>query len=245
MISQKETKVEAQHIKIKSTSKLQQSFNMNTAMTFNDFIAQTKSAMAIKVKSHEKQTVVKEMMLRYFTESGVQEIENSLRTMGAQGGDLGDRVVHSDADLSVVYGQIPPHYQSGVFDHAAYCCTMTLEGTEKTSFYAEKGDGSLELIKSKEVKAGEVLEFAPETIRSMENPGNVQTRFFQCYLGDIRKLDQDRHVWEWKTQKKLPFSSDALIQQGVERMSSNKNQEGLAKLVEVLPTMKPIVEAAQ
>lgn len=105
---------------------------------------------------------------------------------------------------------------------------MTLEGTEKTTVYEEQPDGKLNKIKTKEIKAGEVLELAPDAVRSVKNPGDSQTRFFQCCLGDIRKLNDECHVWDWKTQE-MSYSEDNLVKQGVGRMSSNKNQEGLTQ----------------
>lgn len=50
----------------------------------------------------DKQTVVKKMMLRYFLEAGIEEIEKALKSRGEEGGDLSDRTVRSYADFSVV-----------------------------------------------------------------------------------------------------------------------------------------------
>ena len=125
--------------------------NQQQLFTIPEFIAEAKSVMSKKEHPHEKQTVLKELLITLFTENKIGQLKAWLDHSAGKGGDLSDRMVYCDDELSLVYVQLPPHYQSGVFDHATHCVAITLQGTEGNTFYKEKDDESLEHIRELDV----------------------------------------------------------------------------------------------
>ena len=62
-----------------------------------------------------------------------------------------------------------------MFDHAAFCVSVTIKGIERSICYIQQvEDGRLEPLHPQDVAAGEVLEFAPNTIRAVENPSTEE-----------------------------------------------------------------------
>lgn len=144
--------------------------------------------------------------------------------------------MHYDDNLSVVYYELPPHFQSGVFNHVANCVTMTLKGFESNQFYLDTEDGKLkesdeghlEHTARHDVPVGEALEFPKNVIRSVENKSDDTTKVIVCHMGNIVDQSASRYVYDWRTHTKIPYSWQAVVEHGIERMKEKHNEAGLA-----------------
>jgi len=203
----------------------------NETFSIADFVKEAQSVVPQWKQPHEKQLVLKKLMLRFFTENHIDQVEKMLHT--AEGS--GELVLHYDEVMSLVYYELPPRFQSGVFNHVAPCVTLTLKGNESNQFYVDTEDGKLkepleghlEHTRQRDVPAGQALDFPGGVIRSIENKSDETTKVLVCHLGNIVDQNARRFVYEWTTHTKLPYSWEAVVEHGKERMKAKHNDAGL------------------
>jgi len=208
----------------------------NATFSIGDFVQEAHALLSQKEHPHDKQMVLKKLMLRFFNENRIDQVEKMLHAGSDTSG--GEVVLHYDDDLSVVYYELPPRFQSGVFNHVDACVTMTLKGSEGNQFYVDTEDGKLkepeeghlEHTRQRDVPAGQALEFPAGVIRSVENQSDATTKVLVCHLGNIVDHNAQRYVYDWTSHTRMPYSWQAVVEHGEERMKAKHNDAGVAAL---------------
>lgn len=192
------------------------------------FIAEASAAVATKTSAQEKQDALAELMMDFSAENRFESAKKMFDKT-TDDNSLSYHMLHCDSELSVVYTQLPPKFQSAAFDHATECVTMTLQGIEGNTFYEKQPDASLKPVHHETVAMGKTLLFPKDSIRTVENKSSkVSTKVLMCFLGDLREHNEMRHVYDLASNTEVPFSFDAVVEHGSQRMAGHENGKSVA-----------------
>jgi len=77
------------------------------------------------------------------------------------GADIGEMMIHTSDELTMIYARVPPYFMSAVHNHTLFACIGCLEGKEDNTIYSLQ-NGSVDLppkIDSQfTITSGEVIE---------------------------------------------------------------------------------------
>jgi len=153
-----------------------------------------------------------------------------------------------DDELTMLWGQVPPRFQSTIHNHAVFANIAPFYGSERNTIYEEQdreeGTSALKVVKTVDVEPGDVLELAPDAIHCIENLSNEPARAFHCYGGNFKALDDQRDLWSWTTKQKIPFSLPAVMKESITRMQLEGNRDGLEAVVDAIPQAAPLARKA-
>lgn len=155
---------------------------------------------------------------------------------------IGELIVHASPELTMLYGMIPPRFQSGIHDHTVCACIGQLEGEEVNHIFEPSEDGSLKQVRSVTVRPGEVLELDRDVIHCIENPGTEVAHALHLYAGDFGAIAERRSLWSWEGHERRPFSFPALLGESATAMHRSGNREGLAALAEAMPASRALID---
>ena len=206
-------------------------------------------AFAIGCKEAMEHAPDKRQAAKAFLEKMLEDNESSdvikvLEDAIPKGADIGEMIVHQSPELTMLYGRIPPRFQSGIHNHTVFACIAQLEGEEINTSYqrSENGDG-LRVIGTTTNKTGEVISMPEEAIHHIENPNPKEGKALHIYGGDFGAIMDQRNLWSSDTFEKIPFTFKDLLGESIKMMKLNDNAIGLNELAKAIPTTKPMIDA--
>ena len=174
---------------------------------------------------------------------GVPAIIDALEAATPEGASIGELIVFRSPKLTMLYGRIPPRFQSGIHDHTVFACIAQLTGEERSVVYAPSDDGQgLEVVGTEVGRPGDVTQLPADAIHHIENPTSEVSAALHVYGGDFSAVESERSLWT-HDHVRGAFSFPALMRNSVAAMKAKGNQEGLEGLVAAMPAAAPLVEA--
>jgi len=204
------------------------------------FATECKNAMSTARNRHRAAKTLLEQTLR---EHDAADIIDALDAAIPPDATIGEMIVHTSPELTMLYARIPPRFQSGIHNHTVFACIGQLAGAEKGTIYEESPDGGLRVVRQLTVRTGEVIGLPADVIHSIENPGHTVGSALHLYGGDFGALMEQRSLWTSDDHEKRPFSFEALVLESVKTMKRDNNETGLRELVKAMPAARPLLES--
>lgn len=190
----------------------------------------------------------RELAAKQFLEQTLQQndpldIVNILNAAIPKGADIGEMIVHTSPELTMLYARVPPRLQSGIHNHTVFACIGQLVGSEVSTLYAPTQDGKgLTVTGTMTANAGEVISLPEDVIHHIENPNNDTGHSLHIYGGDFNAVMQERSLWDYDDFKQKSFSFQGLIQESIKCMKHNNNKTGLEEIAKAIPSTKSLIE---
>jgi predicted metal-dependent enzyme (double-stranded beta helix superfamily) len=209
--------------------------------TIDGFAEGCKEAMS---QTENKHRAARKFLENTLAESDTESIIEKLEAELSEGASIGEMIVHCSPELTMLYGRIPPRFQSGIHNHTLFACIGQLEGEEVNVFYRKTDDNEgLQETARKSIKAGEVLSLAVDAIHRIENPNQTTGKALHIYGGDFGAVMERRSLWTYGEHREIPFSFEILLQESAKTMKGEQNEDGLNELAQAIPATKPLVES--
>jgi len=207
--------------------------------TIEGFAKGIKQAMA---ESTDRRLAAKAYLEKTMQENDPLEMVRTLNAAIPKDASVGEMIVHTSPELTMMYGRVPPRFQSGIHNHTVFACIGQLVGAEVNTIYEKTADGkSLTVARSERVNAGEVISMAEDAIHHIENPNDTTGSALHIYGGDFNAVMDDRSLWSFEDLQEKPFSFQGLVAEAVKGMKQNGNQVGLDELVKAIPAAKALI----
>lgn len=209
--------------------------------TIEDFAKGCKEAMA---GAENREHAAKQYLQQALKENNPQEIIAILDASIPKGADIGEMIVHTSPDLTMLYARVPARFQSGIHNHTVFACIGQLKGAEESTFY-NKTNNDKGLVKTGTLRSnvGEVISLHEDVIHHIENPNSDTGYSLHLYGGDFNAVMEERSLWDYDNYEEKPFTFQGLIHESIKGMKLNHNQAGLDEIVKAIPKTKPLVEA--
>ncbi|MGD8926228.1 MAG: hypothetical protein PVG20_05230 [Thioalkalispiraceae bacterium] len=205
------------------------------------FATGCKQAMA---QAENRQLAAKQYLEQTMQENELEEMIRSLDAAIPEGADIGEMVVHTSPELTMLYGRVPPRFQSGIHNHTVFACIGQLIGAEVNTIYEKTDNGQgLRIARTQTISAGEVLSLPEDAIHHIENPNNETGYALHLYGGDFNAVMDERSLWDFENHQEKAFNFQELIKESINGMKLNENKAGLDALVNAIPSARPLVEA--
>jgi len=176
------------------------------------------------------------------SENDPQEIIEVLDAAIPRGADIGEMMVHTSPELTMLYARIPPRFQSGIHNHTVFACIGQLTGAEANTIYKKDENGRrLQVAAQTTVSAGEILTLPADVIHHIENPTDRTSSALHIYGGDFRAVMDERSLWSYEDNEETRFSFEGLLKESVAGMKMNNNRKGLDAIVEAIPSTKALI----
>ena len=212
-----------------------------TSFSIEGFATGCKAAM---VNAADKRQAAKAFLEKMLAENETTEVIEVLEDAIPDGADIGEMIVHQSPELTMLYGRIPPRFQSGIHNHTVFACIAQLEGEEINTSYQKSGNGDgLRVYGTTTNKAGGVISMPEEAIHHIENPNQTAGKALHIYGGDFGALMDKRNLWSSDTYELKPFDFKGLLGESAKMMKLSDNTTGLEELVKAIPATKPIIDA--
>ena len=136
-----------------------------SSFSIDTFATEVKAAMNkadadksnINARQHAATQYFKQTLEKY----GTEEIKARLNEAIPAGADIGEMMMHTSDQLTMIYARVPPYFMSAVHNHTLFACIGCLEGKEDNTIYSLQ-NGSVDLppkIDSQfTITSGEVIE---------------------------------------------------------------------------------------
>jgi len=211
------------------------------SFSIEGFAEGCKRAMA---KAEDRQRAAKLFLEHTLRENDAKEIIGVLNAAIPKGADIGEMIVHTSPELTMLYGRVPPRFQSAIHNHTIFACIGQLAGDEINVVYEKTaGSDALRAVRTTTVRAGEVFSMPADAIHHIENPNEETGSALHIYGGDFSAIMNRRSLWSCNGHEEKPFTFQELIAESAKAMKLNNNQKGLEALVTAVPAIKPIVDA--
>ena len=211
-----------------------------TPFSIDGFADGCKQAMK---NAEDKRLAAKVYLERTMRENETADIIACLEAAIPEGADIGEMIVHTSPELTMLYGRVPARFQSGIHNHTLFACIGQLTGEEVSVLYERTEDGTgLSVANKVSVKPGEVMTLRPDAIHHIENPKDETSSALHIYGGDFGAVTGKRSLWSTGDHVEKPFSFKELLAESVKTMKKNENREGLAEIVKAIPTTRAMVE---
>ena len=209
--------------------------------TIEGFAKACKEAMAT---AENRQHAAKQLLEDTLKDNDVMDIVNTLDAAIPKGADIGEMIVHTSPELTMLYARVPPRFQSGIHNHTVFACIGQLIGAEENTIYEKTNDGNgLKVSKKQRINAGEVITLPEDAIHHIENPNSETGCALHLYGGDFNAVMAERSLWDFEDYQEKSFNFQELIKESVKGMKLNDNKAGLDALVKAIPSAKPMVES--
>lgn len=156
--------------------------------------------------------------------------------------DIGEMIVHTSPELTMLYARVPAHFQSGIHNHTVFACIGQLVGTEVSTVYAQTDTG-LSVAEVVSANAGEVISLPEDAIHHIENPNDTTGSSLHIYGGDFTAVMDERSLWSYDSHEEKPFSFQNLIKESIKSMQLNNNKAGLEEVAKAIPSTRPLIDA--
>ena len=212
-----------------------------TKFSIEGFAKGCKQAMST---ADDRHLAAKQYLAQTMKENDVTEIVKVLDEAIPKGADLGEMIVHTSPELTMLYGRVPPRFQSGIHNHTVFACIGQLIGAEVNTIYTKTSDGKGLIIDSTQtVNAGEVISLPEDAIHHIENPYKKTGSALHIYGGDFNAVMEERSLWDFEDHQEKPFSFPELVGESIKGMKLNNNQTGLDEIVKAIPSSKALIDA--
>lgn len=174
-----------------------------------------------------------------------QDILETLKGAIPKGASVGEMIVHSDDELTILYARVPPKFMSAVHNHTIFACIGTLIGKEENTIYSLDDGNESKPLKIKEqfvVQSGEVITLDADVIHSIANPDDTVLHSLHVYGGSFPKVMEERTLWTSAELKAMQFSFPGLMKESCVRMKMENNDRGLDAAAEAVPALKPMID---
>jgi predicted metal-dependent enzyme (double-stranded beta helix superfamily) len=213
-----------------------------STFSIESFADSCKQAMLAADNEQKALRVVLEQTIAHV---GVDNMIEALEGAIPAGASVGEMIVHASSELTLLYGRIPPKFQSGIHNHTIFACIAQLEGHETNTIYEENGEeGTLSANKTVTINPGEIIDLPADVVHSIANPDAKTSRALHVYAGNFRAIEDQRSLWASDSHEEIPFSFKSLLQESVKTMKQANNDTGLNELAKAIPAVKPMVDAA-
>lgn len=209
--------------------------------TIEGFAQGCKEAMANEA---DRQAAARKYLEQTMKENDLTDIINTLDASIPKGADIGEMIVHTSPELTMLYGRVPARFQSGIHNHTVFACIGQLIGAEVNTIYEKTADGKgLKVASTKRIDAGEVLSLPEDAIHHIENPNNETGYALHIYGGDFKAVMDERSLWDFEDYEEMSFNFQDLLKESVKGMKLSQNKTGLQALAKAIPAVKPMIEA--
>lgn len=194
--------------------------------------------------AENRELAAKQFLEQTLKENNPRDIVNILDAAIPKGADIGEMVVHTSPELTILYARVPPRFQSGIHNHTVFACIGQLTGTEVSTIYTKTGDSKgLTATGTLTANAGEVVSLPEDAIHHIENPNTEMGHSLHVYGGDFNAVMEERSLWDYDDFEEKTFSFQGLIQESIKGMKLSQNQTGLEEIAKAIPATKPLIEA--
>lgn len=205
------------------------------------FAEECKSAMA---SADDKRHEARDLLEKTLRDNKPAKIIAALNDAVPEGADIGEMIVHTSPELTMLYGRIPPRFQSGIHNHTVFACIGQLHGTEINVSYQRADDGQgLRVHGTTTNHAGGVISMPEEAIHHIENPDPEVGHALHIYGGDFNAVKDQRSLWTTEGYVKKPFNFQDLLLESGKAMKLNNNTDGLEALARAIPAAKPLIDS--
>jgi len=211
-----------------------------TTFAIDTFAAECKRAMA---GAADPELAAKGCLEKLLQENDLDEIAAVLEAAIPAGADVGEMIVHTSPELTMLYARIPARFQSGIHNHTVFACIGQLEGTEVSTVYEKAGDERLAVSDTLTVQAGNVMSLPADAIHHIENPDETTARSLHLYGGDFNAVMDERSLWDAETHVETSFDFQELLRQSIKAMKAQQNQVGLEAVAEAIPATRALIDA--
>lgn len=209
--------------------------------SIEEFAKDCKQAMA---GAADRQLAARQFLEQTMQDNDLTEIVKTLDAAIPKGASIGEMIVHTSPELTMLYGRVPPRFQSGIHNHTVFACIGQLIGAEVNTIYEKTSDGmGLTVVRTQTVSAGEVISLPEDAIHHIENPNNETGSALHIYGGDFNAVMEERSLWSFEHHQEKSFSFQGLINESIQGMKLNQNRKGLEEIVKAIPATRPLVEA--
>ena len=192
----------------------------------------------------DRRQAAKAFLKHTMAENNADHIISVLNTAIPEGADIGEMIVHTSPELTMLYGRVPPRFQSGIHNHTIFACIGQLAGTEVNVAYEKIPDGDgLRVMQTLRNDSGGVISMPENAIHHIENPNDETASALHIYGGDFGAVMGRRSLWSFDGHEEKAFSFPELLVESVKRMKLNNNEKGLAALINAIPAAKSMVDA--
>lgn len=212
-----------------------------TAFSIETFAKGCKAAMAGTL---DRELAAKQFLQQTLDENDPQHIIDTLNAAIPEGADLGEMIVHTSPELTMLYARVPARFQSGIHNHTVFACIGQLSGSEISTIYSKTDGGrGLAVSGTLTANAGEVVSLPEDAIHHIENPHNETAHSLHIYGGDFNAVMDERSLWDFENHEEKTFSFQGLIQESIKGMKFNDNKTGLQEIAKAIPATKPLIDA--
>ena len=209
--------------------------------TIESFAKDCKAAMA---GAENRELAAKKFLEQTLQENNPQDIIDVLNAAIPEDADIGEMIVHTSPELTMLYARVPSRFQSGIHNHTVFACIGQLAGSEVSTIYNKTSDGKgLTQAGTLTANAGEVISLPEDAIHHIENPNNETAHSLHIYGGDFNAVMDERSLWDFDNHEEKSFNFQELIKESIKGMKRNQNQTGLNEIVKAIPSTKPLVDA--
>lgn len=201
----------------------------------------TGDASATKARQKAATEYLRLTLANYSKEDILSELQASV----PEGASVGEMIVHTDDELTMLYARVPPKFMSAVHNHTIFACIGTLIGREENIIYSLDDGDAEKPPKIKEqfvVKAGEVITLDADVIHSIANPDDTVLHSLHVYGGSFPKVMEERTLWSSDELKAMKFSFPGLMKESCVRMKMEHNDKGLNEAANAIPALKPMID---
>jgi predicted metal-dependent enzyme (double-stranded beta helix superfamily) len=203
------------------------------------FAAACKDAMASAEDAHKAMKICVEQAM---ADNTPKDVIAALNAAVPPDADIGELIVHASPELTMLYGRIPPRFQSAIHNHTVIACIAQLEGEEISHIYKRDGDDLVKVGQETAVP-GDVVALRADAIHAIENPNHSVGSALHVYGGDFTAISGQRSIWTSEDHEERPFSFPELLKESVKTIKTNGNEDGLRAVVEAIPAAAPMIEA--
>ena len=203
-----------------------------------------KGCKAAMAGAENQELAAKHYLEQTLNDNDPQDIVDVLNAAIPKDADIGEMIVHTSPELTMLYARVPPRFQSGIHNHTVFACIGQLIGSEVSTIYDKTEDGKgLTTAGTLRANVGEVVSLPEDAIHHIENPNNETAHSLHIYGGDFNAVMDERSLWDFESHEEKSFSFQGLIQESIKGMKLNQNQTGLDEIAKAIPATKPLVEA--
>ena len=203
-----------------------------------------KACKAVMAQTDERRTAAAQLLQRTLQQNDLQDIVDVLEAAVPTGANVGELIVHSSPELTMMYVRVPARFQSGIHNHTVFACIGQLYGKEKNVIYDRTPDGKgLTVAREAEVRVGDVFSLPEDAIHHIENPSESTSGALHIYGGDFRAIMDERSLWDYDDHSEKAFNFEGLISESIKGMQRSQNQVGLEGLMQAIPATRAMIEA--
>lgn len=197
-----------------------------------------------KQNGGDAQAEVERRLKRAIDAHGPETVIEALEAAIPEGASLGELIVYRSAELTMLYGRIPPRFRSGIHDHTVFACIAQLTGVETSVVYepVDEGEG-LRVAETMSAGPGQVTCLPADAIHHIENPTDEVARALHVYAGDFSAIENERSLWSHDEHVRGSFSLQKLLHSSLVAMKKTGNDAGVRGIVKAFPAAQAMVDA--